>query len=779
MASLDFKAPRRWNADLLLLAVACTGLGAGAALWLAGQIGAAHALWAALTTVGLVAAGWLVADAARHRRMGVDVVAVLALAGTLAVRQYLAGSVIAVMLATGRSLESWAAGRAGRELEKLVSRAPRTAHVQRDGRISDVEVSAVVLGQLLVVKPGEVVPLDGLVESGVAVIDESALTGEPIPVERRTGEPVRSGTVNVGGPVELRSTSTVETSTYTGIVKLVQAAETATAPAVRLADRYALWFVGVSLAAAAGAGLLSSSLLRAVAVLVVATPCPLILAVPVALVSGLSLSARRGVVIKGGAVLERLAATRVLLFDKTGTLTMGHPELLEVAVPPGNRDSLEVMRLAASLDQLSPHILAAALVRAARKERLELEVPTQVEEVPGQGIRGVVDGHTVAVGKSAWVGGDDRAWSRTVRRRADREGNVTVFVGIDGRLAGIFLLADTIRSDAARTIRRLRANGVGRIVMVTGDREDVASSVGAVIGVDEVLAERSPSEKLDAVTLARREGPTVMVGDGINDAPALALADVGVAIGARGATASSEAADAVLAVDRLDRIGDAVAISRRSLRIATQSVAVGIGMSLLAMAVAAAGLLPPTWGAISQEAIDVLAILNAMRALRPPEGYPALESADSEVASRFSAEHLALRPQLDLVKAAADAVGRVPDREAHSMAVSVCRWLTEELLPHEEAEDAELYPVMARVLGGADRTSTMSRAHGEISHLIRRLDRLTRDIDDTPDPEDLAELRGLLYGLHAVLKLHFTQEEESYLSLEGASPAGRARAHLS
>jgi len=301
---------------------------------------------------------------------------------------------------------------------------------------------------------------------------------------------------------------------------------------------------------------------------------------------------------------------------------------------------------------------------------------------------------------------------------------------------------------------------------VTGDRAETAETVGAVIGVDEVLAERTPAEKVAAVELARRFGPTVMVGDGINDAPALALADVGVAIGARGATASSEVADVVLSVDRLDRLGEAVAIARRALTIATQSVVAGIGLSLMAMGVAALGWLPATWGAITQEAIDVAVILNALRVLRPGRSYQRLEDADAELARRFSAEHRTLRPDIEQVRTVADAIGVVPAERALAMAREVHRMLVEEIAPHEQAEDAELYPMLARVLGGTDRTATMSRGHAEIAHLIRRVGRLLEDIDQArPDPDDLVELRRLLYGLHAVLRLHFAQEDESYLSL--------------
>jgi len=752
------------SGDVVMLLATLIGLAAGGLAEAAGASGAAHVAWGLTTAVAIVPAAWWVVAAARQRRLGVDVIALLALIGTLAVGEYLAGAVIAAMLGTGRALEGWAAGRASRELTRLVGRAPASAHLRAGPDLIDVAVSQVVVGDLVVVKPGEVVPVDGRVESGVAVIDESALTGEALPVEHTVGDVVRSGTVNVGGPVELRAVTAAADSTYSGLVALVAAAQAESAPSVRLADRYALWFLAVTVVVAGAAALASGQLARGVAVLVVATPCPLILAVPVALVAGLSRAARRGVVVKGGGPLERLAAAKVLLFDKTGTLTVGRPALVTV-VSAGEGPPEEALRLAASLDQVSPHVLAAAVVRAARERGLALSLPSDVEEVPGQGVRGVVDGRRVAVGKGTWAGTGNVAALRAARRRADRDGQLTVFVAVDASPAGLLVFEDPVRPDAARTLRRLREDGIERIVMVTGDRAEVADTVGAVIGVDEVLAERSPAEKMDAVTAARAYGPTVMVGDGINDAPALALADVGVAIGARGATASSEAADVVLSVDRLDRLGEAVVIARRSLGIATESVVAGIGVSLAAMCVAAVGLLPATWGAITQEAIDVAVILNALRALAPGRAYRELEAEDAALARRFSAQHRVLRPDIDAVRDAADAIGAVPDAEAVEGAVKVHRLLTDELWPHEQAEDAELYPMLARVLGGTDRTATMSRGHIEIAHLIRRLGRVLGDLGTPPDAEDMVELRRLLYGLHAVLRLHFAQEDESYLSL--------------
>ena len=750
-----------------LLWVAVAGLTLGALLHGVGRTEAGDLAWAATAGLGAVAStGWVLA-AARQGRLGVDLLAAVALVGTLATEEYVAGALITVMLASGRALEARAAARARRDLSALLERAPRVVHRYEGGVLTSPDPALVVPGDRLLVQPGEVVPVDGRVEAGAAVLDESALTGEPLPVERAEGDTVRSGVVNAGGPFDLRATTTAEDSTYAGIVRLVAAAEASSAPFVRMADRYASAFLVVGFAVAGVAWLLSGDPERAVAVLVVATPCPLILAAPVAIVSGLSRAAKRGVVIKGGAALESLADAEVLLFDKTGTLTRGRPTVAEiVTVDPGSVGADEVLRLAASLDQVSPHVLAAAVVRAARGRGLALSLPSAVDERPGQGVAGEVEGRLVEVGNAQWIlPGASPPWAHAVRRRADLDGALTVFVRVDGAPIGAIVLDDPIRPDAARTIRRLRRGGVQRVVMVTGDRSDVAQTVGAVIGVDEVLAERSPAEKVDAV---RAEGDrhTIMVGDGINDAPALALADVGVAIGARGATASSEAADVVLTVDRLDRLGDAMAIARRSRAIARQSAVAGIALSLLAMGAAALGLLPPAWGALLQELIDVAVILNALRVLKVPGGETRVNAADEALVHQFSGEHRSLRPDLDRLRVAADQIGVVAPDRALAAVHEAHRFLVEDLLPHEEAEDTVLYPVFAKVLGGRDPTGTMSRAHVEIGHLVRRIGRLLDEVDPVdPDPDELLELRRVLYGLHAILELHFAQEDEGYLSL--------------
>ncbi|WP_225101640.1 heavy metal translocating P-type ATPase [Streptomyces sp. CoH27] len=750
----------------VLLAVTAAALTAGGIAWLADSGRLADLFWGLGTLSAVVpAVGWVL-SALRHGHAGVDLIAVLALGGTLAVHEYLAGALIALMLATGRTLEAAAQRRASHDLRALLEHTPRSARRRTDDGVATVPLAEVAVGDLLIVGPGEVVPVDGRVETNAAVLDESVLTGEALQVERARDEPVRSGVVNAGGAFELRATATEQDSTYAGIVRLARQAGAESAPVVRLADRYAAWFLPLSLAAAGLAWLISGSAVRAVAVLVVATPCPLLLAAPVAIVSGLSRASRLGVVIRDGGTLENLGRARTLLLDKTGTLTRGRPRVLDVTAAPDVKPA-EVLRLAASLDQYSPHVLAHAIVDTARERGLTLPVPSHVTEEPGRGATGTIDGHHVSIGRLGPT--DDRpTWAKAVDNRALLDGAAVAWLTVDGRLAGAVLLRDPLRHDAPRTLRHLRAAGINRLLMLTGDRAAPAHEVAAVLGLDDVRAELGPADKVAAVRAERERAVTVMVGDGVNDAPALAAADIGVAMGARGSTASSEAADIVLTTDRVDRLADAVTIAQRARRIAVQSALGGMLMSLAAMATAAVGLLPPAVGALLQEGIDVAVILNALRALRVDQAArSALTPAAEALIHRFAAEHDDLQDVLESVRDAADRLSDSPGPTALAAVEETHRLLTERLLPHEYAEEHQLYPALAPTLGGPEATATMSRAHTEIEHLSRRIATHLQlaHANGGLAPEQLDDLRSCLYGLNTVLRLHFTQEEENYFSL--------------
>jgi heavy metal translocating P-type ATPase len=622
------------------------------------------------------------------------------------------------------------------------------------------------------VKTGEVVPVDGLM-LGDGVLDESALTGESRPVERPHGDLVRSGALNAGPAFDLRATATAESSTYAGIVRLVRAAQDEKAPAVRLADRYATIFIPVTLVIAVGAWVATGDPVRFLTVIMVATPCPLILAVPIAIVAGISRSAKRGIIVKGGGALETLGRGSVLLFDKTGTLTSGVPRVADVETF-GELDGGTLLQLAASLDQVSPHVLAGAIVHAARDRGLELAFPEGVVERHGAGIEGEVEGRPVALGKAGFVTGGAPlpGRARDVRRRTMLDGSSCVFVAVDGAVAGALVIDDPIRPDTPRVIRGLRRVGIRRVVMVTGDHPDVAESVGAALGVDRILSERAPGEKVEAVETERAEGGViVMVGDGLNDAPALAAADVGVAMGARGSTASSEAADVVLVVDRLDRLVDAITIAKRSRSIAVQSVLLGMGMAFGFMFLGAFGLFGPVFGAVVQECIDVASILNALRALGGGSGSRS-RAPGTDVAERFRAEHVEFTPELQRIREVADRLGTMSSAETGEQLEAI-RWFIVERLPqHEEEEEAAVYPEVARLMGGEDPMASMARAHIEIAHLSRVYRSLLDDLPPGgPDPEDLMDLRRVLYGLHAILRLHFAQEEEAYAWLASAGEA--------
>lgn len=601
----------RFKTAILLLALA--GLVLGLVLWFAGLAEMADLVWIAGVLPALVALVVEILRSIGRGEVGLDIVAALSMTAALVFGETLAASVVAVMYSGGTFLESFAEGRARREMHALLSRVPRMATRHLNGGLQDVPLDDIVPGDRLLIRQGDVVPVDGTVASATAFLDTSALTGESLPLRLSQGAAAMSGSTNAGEAFDLTATHVARDSTYAGIVRLVEEAQRSKAPMSRLADRWSLGFLAVTLAIAFVAWWFTGDPIRAVAVLVVATPCPLILAVPVALVAGLSRAAHFGVLIKGAGPLERMACIRTLILDKTGTLTDGRPQIVSID-SHGQLGEDEILRFAAALDQASKHPVAQAVVAAAKARGLDLPVPSDVAEIPGEGVIGHVEGHDVI------VGGEDFVARRVGERPGDSlrlaAGAVLVAVAVDGRMAGHLVMADPLRDGTAAMLAGLRREGIARILLATGDRAAVAERVTEGLGLDGLRAGLTPDQKVLLVLTERKNGPVMMVGDGVNDAPALAAADVGVAMGARGAAASAEAADVVLLVDRVDRLGPGIEIARRARRIAVESVVVGIGLSVLGMIAAAYGYLTPVQGALLQEVIDVAVILNALRALR-------------------------------------------------------------------------------------------------------------------------------------------------------------------
>ena len=563
--------------------------------------------WIVSGLIGLIPATfWFVRDL-RKKTMGSDVLAVLSLLSTLLTGELFAASVIAVMLASGRVLEGWAVGQAERQLKALLARMPRNVkRVKKDGTLELIKIEEIAIGDRLLIRSGEITPADGRLTIA-ATLDESALTGEPLPVQRSINEEISSGVLNAGTPFEYIATTTSENSTYEGIIKLVKSAQAKSTPGVRLANKWALRFVPFALTVAALAWFLTGDIDRAVAVLVAATPCPLILAVPIAIVAGLSQSAKNGAVIKGGEILELLSRTEVVLLDKTGTLTHGGPAISAINSAPGVTDD-EVLQLAASIDQYSPHIVAKSIVEYTQKRELSIAAATKISEVPGHYISGLVNGSTITVGQLTVDRPDWLTFSKPL----------IVAVTRNNQLIGIIGLEDPIRLESKAMISALKSSGVSYVALVTGDREETAQSVAKTLGISEVFARSTAEDKLRITlnAMSNATGTVVVVGDGINDAPALAAAHVGVAMGAHGASAASEAADVIIVDDSIDRLIRAIRISKHARRKALEASGIGMALSCIIMVTGALGITSASQGAVAQEVIDVIAILWALTTLK-------------------------------------------------------------------------------------------------------------------------------------------------------------------
>ncbi len=600
-----------------LLAIAVVGLCAGLLFQYLGITSVPPAaIWTVATLPVILALAVSILRDLWIGRLGVDAIALVSMTAALALGQPLAGLVVAIMYAGGTVLEDAARGRAERDLTALTDRSPRLAHRRSGQDFVTIDVGEVEIGDGLLVRAGEIVPVDGSLSSGMALLDESAVTGEPLARKRVAGETLRSGTINAGDAFMMSASARADQSTYAAIVRMVAAAQTVKAPFIRMADRFAVAMLPATLIVAGLAWYFSGDPIRALAVLVVATPCPLILAAPVAFIGGVAKAARLGILIKGSAVLEALADVRTAVFDKTGTLTRGGAELVDAETAPG-RDARDVLRLLASLEQASHHIIAEAIVASARRDGQTLSPPSQVREYRGSGLAGVVDGSTILAGSRSLILGDAALpiWAETGDRRYRGQPVLRVFVALDGRLAAVFTFGDAVRADSHAALDDLRAAGVSRILMLTGDDASAAAQVAKAVGIDNVISDASPADKVTTVEVEKKLAPTMMIGDGINDAPALASATVGIAMGARGATAASQAADVIILGARLQPVADAVRIAQRTRAIARQSIVAGLALSGAAMIAAAFGLITPIAGALLQEAIDVAVILNALRAL--------------------------------------------------------------------------------------------------------------------------------------------------------------------
>lgn len=619
---MDHTNTDRLKAALLLTALA--GLTAGIGLYLTGRADMANIVWFVGVIPVLAALLVEILRSLWRGEVGLDIVAALSMTAALAFGETLAAAVVALMYSGGTFLEGFAEGRARREMHNLLSHVPRIATRHRNGGLEDVPLDRIDPGDLLLIRQGDVVPVDGTVASDAAFLDTSALTGESLPTRHSKGAEAMSGSTNAGEVFDLIATKRASESTFAGIVRLVEQAQHSKAPMSRLADRWSLGFLAITVVIAFAAWWFTGDPIRAVAVLVVATPCPLILAVPVALVAGLSRAAHFGVLIKGAGPLETMARIGTLILDKTGTLTDGRPQIVTIDSHDDMTEQ-DILRLAAALEQASKHPVAQAIVAAAKARDLALPVPSKVTEIPGEGVVGSVEGHKVIVGGGDFVA--QRIGHVADDYPAQAAGSVLVAMSVDGRMVGHLVMADSLRDGTTAMLNGLREQGIRRILLATGDRAVVAERVTQGLGLDGIRAGLTPDQKVLLVLTERKNGPVMMVGDGVNDAPALAAADVGVAMGARGAATSAEAADVVLLVDRVDRLGPGIEIAKASRRIALESVVAGIGLSVAGMIAAAFGYLTPVQGALLQEVIDVAVILNALRALRiTPQDPIALET---------------------------------------------------------------------------------------------------------------------------------------------------------
>ncbi|MEO7364443.1 MAG: heavy metal translocating P-type ATPase [Candidatus Saccharimonadales bacterium] len=589
---------------------AVLGLLAGLALQFSGYSTASHWVLATVAIIELMPLLYGMLADLRSGKYGIDILAATAIVSAVLLHEYWAAIVVVLMLTGGESLEDYAEHRSRAELDSLLKRAPSRAHVLRARKIVDVKVNELRVGDKIVIKPGELVPVDAVILEGVSSFDESSITGESLPRERGVGEQLVSGSLNNDGAITAKVTASAEDSQYQQIIRLVRAASQTEAPFVRLADRYSIPFTVLSYAIASAVWIYTGEAIRFLEVIIVATPCPLLLAAPIALISGMSRASRYGIIVRNGSALERLAEAQTIAFDKTGTLTSGQLKVSGVT-PYNGYSQQEVLSLAASLEQSSTHVLAQAIVAGAQAQQLKLSKTKHVSEQAGRGVSAHIHGKDVLVGRLSLL--EERGIIMPKAFKSASVNQTAAYVAIGSQLAGVILLEDSIRPESVSTLAMLSYLGIKHTLMLTGDNKVTAAAVAKSLNITTYHADMLPADKLHTLE-AIKHRPLVFVGDGVNDAPALTASDVGIALGARGSTAASESADIVIMTDDLGRVATAVSIAQRTFKIARQSILIGIGLSFVLMAAFATGKFSPLTGAILQEVVDVVVIFNALRA---------------------------------------------------------------------------------------------------------------------------------------------------------------------
>lgn len=578
-----------------------------------------------LTIFGSIPTLYNIIISTYKKQFGVDLIALLAIISTVVIDEHIAGGLILLMLSSGESLERYAEGQAKSALEKLIKFAPTKAHrvIKDSNDFEDITVQEINIGDTLLIKRGEVAPVDGVVISGISSIDESMITGEPMPREVKMGSKIWSGSINTIDIIYIKTTTNHEQSTFSAIIRLVEKAQEKKAPTVRLANKFSVIFTAISFIIAGLAWYIDPKLV--VAVLVVATPCPLILAAPIAFIAGMSRSAKKGIIVKHGGVFENITKAHSFFFDKTGTLTFGVPQVKEIIILESgtNWTKDQILALSASIEQFSTHILSESIVAYANEKKLDLFIPEKFEETIGQGISGIVkmDGLEIEVsdGNSnlyKTIGININQEALDITKNSKENGEMAVYIAINKIAVAVVVFSDKIRDDISLILQKIKGTGA-EIVLVTGDTEERAQKIGKELGFSKIVANCLPENKMDLVQKYESEGKmVVMIGDGVNDAPAIGRASVGIALGYHGATTSTDTADAIITSDNTSKILELTKISQKTVAIAIQSIFIGMALSIIAMIFALLGYIKPISGAMLQEAIDVLVILNALRALR-------------------------------------------------------------------------------------------------------------------------------------------------------------------